>query len=398
MQWKELIKLFGPHSSTISIHEKLISAIAGLIGIGLIMFVSQFFLDAEGLPWVVASMGASAVLLFAVPQGPLSQPWSFVAGHLFSAFIGISIAKLVADPVSASALAVSLAIFVMYLTNSLHPPGGATALTAVVGGSAVIDLGYWYMLTPVSINLFIMLSWAIIVNNLLPNRHYPNGINKLTNLFKFNANRSHDTSVQKGKLYDEDQFNSPNLIHRADLHQALTEMDVFVDVSEDDLNKIFHLSLMHTHKKKMGNILCRDIMTSSVVTVNYDTEIETVWQLMIEMRVHAFPVVDKAGFVLGIISLTDFLNEINIKSDTSIKSLLTEFITRTTGNTTNKAECAGHLMSKPAITIDENKHILELFEIFYTHNIHHLPVIDQKNKLSGIITPKDLLIAFQNPN
>ncbi len=398
MQWKQLVKLFGPHSSTVSINEKLISAAAGLIGIGLIMLVSQYFLGTEGAPWVVASMGASAVLLFAVPQGPLSQPWSFAAGHLFSAFIGISIAKLVSDPVAASALAVSLAIFVMYLTNSLHPPGGATALTAVVGGSAITDLGYWYMLTPISINVFIMLSWTIIINNLLPNRHYPNGINHLLNLFKFRSVQSLEPSVQQRNLHNKDPLQSPNLIHREDLHQALTEMDVFVDVSEDDLNKIFHLSLMHTHKKKMGNILCRDIMTTPVVTVNYDTEVETVWQLMIEKRVHAFPVVDKAGHVLGIISLTDFLNEINVKPGSSIKSLLTEFITKTTGNTTDKAEYAGHLMSKPAITIDENKHILELFELFYTHNVHHLPVIDRQNKLTGIITPKDLLIAFQSPN
>ena len=74
---------------------------AGLVGIGLIMLISQQFLDSEGLPWVVASMGASAVLLFAVPNGPLSQPWSFVVGHLLSAFVGITVAKLINDPVIA---------------------------------------------------------------------------------------------------------------------------------------------------------------------------------------------------------------------------------------------------------------------------------------------------------
>jgi CBS domain-containing membrane protein len=390
MFWKEILKLFGPLQPKICINEKIISALAGLIGIGLIMAVSQYFLDADGLPWVVASMGASAVLLFAVPQGPLSQPWSFVGGHLFSAFVGISVAKLIADPVLASALAVSLAIFVMYLTRSLHPPGGATALTAVMGGSGIMELGYLYMLTPIALNLLVMLIWAIVINNLLPNRSYPNGIRDIG---KKSADQMRQSFADKNGL----QSAPPNLIQRSDLHDALTEMDVFIDVSENDLNKIFNLSLMHTHKKKMGEILCQDIMTTRVATVAYDTEVEKVWQFMIDKRVHALPVIDQAGFVLGVVGMTDFLNQVNVKSDTGMISQLNDFINKTKGVYTQKHEYAGHLMSKPAIVIQSEQHILELFEIFYSHNIHHIPVIDNDKKLVGIITPKDLLQAFQNP-
>lgn len=386
MLLKEIIKLFGPGRSNVSLLEKAISALAGLVGIGLIMAVSQHFLDAQSLPWVVASMGASAVLLFAVPKGPLSQPWSFVAGHLFSAFVGISVAKLISDPVLASALAVSLAIFVMYVTRCLHPPGGATALTAVVGGSAITELGYWYMLTPIALNLFIMLLWALIINNLIPNRGYPNGIKDFLQPKDKHKQNSDDTS----------DVNQPNMIRRSDLHEALTEMDVFVDVSEDELSKIFNLSLMHIHKKKMGDILCRDIMTSDVISVAYDTDIEEVWKLLIKYRVHAFPVIDKVGYVLGVISMDDFLNQISVKSNSSIISQLAEFILKTNKSHTDKPEYAGHLMSKPAITIKEEQHILDLFELFYSHNIHHLPVINSENKLSGIVTPKNLLLAFQN--
>ena len=378
---KELVKLFGPGKSNVSLHEKIISAAAGLVGIGLIMAISQHFLDSQSLPWVVASMGASAVLLFAVPKGPLSQPWSFVAGHLLSAFIGISVARLITDPVMASSVAVSLAIFVMYLTRSLHPPGGATALTAVVGGSAITELGYWYMLTPIALNLIVMLIWALIINNLMPNRCYPNGIK----------------NINKQRIIDETiGLKRPNMIHRSDLHEALTEMDVFVDVSEDDLNKIFNLSLMHTHKKKMGEILCRDIMTTNVISVEYDTDVEQVWKLLIEKRVHAFPVIDRAGYVLGVISMDDFLNQIIVNSNSNIITQLHDFIIKTNASHTDKPEFAGHLMNKPAITISENQHILDLYELFYSHNIHHLPVVNNDNKLCGIITPKDLLLAFQN--
>ncbi|MCW8932080.1 MAG: HPP family protein [Gammaproteobacteria bacterium] len=384
MTIKETIKLFGPGQSTVSLQEKIISAVGGLIAIGLIMFISQYYLDSKGGPWVVASMGASAVLLFAVPKGPLSQPWSFVAGHLFSAFIGISVAKLVSDPVLASALAVSLAIFVMYVTRSLHPPGGATALTAVVGGVSITDLGYMYMLTPIALNLLVMLIWALIINNLVPSRCYPNGIK---DVFK---PKSHSL------IKEPNDISRPNLIHRSDLHEALTEMDFFVDVSEGELNKIFNLSLMHTHKKKMGEILCRDIMTTNVISVQYDTDVEKVWKLLIDNRVHAFPVIDKVGYVLGVISMDDFLNQISVDSNSSIMNQLTDFVLKTNTEYTDKPEFAGHLMTKPAITIKEDQHILELFDIFYTQNIHHLPVLNSKNKLSGIITPKNLLMAFQN--
>ncbi|MCU7941015.1 MAG: CBS domain-containing protein [gamma proteobacterium symbiont of Bathyaustriella thionipta] len=150
-----------------------------------------------------------------------------------------------------------------------------------------------------------MLIWALIVNNLLPDRHYPNGIQEL--------NKSQSDPVSA----DSEQFNQLNLIHRSDLHSALIEMDAFVDVSEDELTKIFNLSLMHSYKKNVGDILCRDIMTPVVTTVDYDTDVEQVWQLMIEKRVHAFPVVDKADHILGIVSLRDFLNQIKVKDNSS---------------------------------------------------------------------------------
>ncbi len=91
------------------------------------MWVSSYYLAPRDLPWVVAPMGASAVPFFAVSLGPLSQLWNFIGGHFISGSIGVTIARLVPDIVLASALAVSLAITVMYFTCCLHPPGGATA-------------------------------------------------------------------------------------------------------------------------------------------------------------------------------------------------------------------------------------------------------------------------------
>jgi hypothetical protein len=153
--------------------EKWVSGAGGLMGIIGVILVSQAYLGVSGSASLVASMGASAVLLFAVPHGPLSQPWAVFGGHLVSAAIGVACARLHAPPFITSALAVALAISAMYYLRCIHPPGGATALTAVAGGDAVHALGFHYVLTPVLLNVLIILSVAILFNLPFPWRRYP---------------------------------------------------------------------------------------------------------------------------------------------------------------------------------------------------------------------------------
>ena len=163
----------GVGANTSSHHEKWISGLGGLCGILGVLLVSQNWLGLEGSVSLVASMGASAVLLFAVPHGPLSQPWSVFGGHMVSAIIGISCIRLGLQPLVTAALAVALAISAMYYLRCIHPPGGATALTAAVGGPAVEAMGYQYVLTPVLLNVLVILSVAIVFNLAFPWRRYP---------------------------------------------------------------------------------------------------------------------------------------------------------------------------------------------------------------------------------
>jgi len=123
-----------------------------------------------------ATFGASAVLIYGVPQAELSQPRNLIGGHIFSAFIGITVYKYVPLDISLlSALAVSLSIVVMHFTHTLHPPGGATALIAVIGSSQIHELGYMFLMTPIATGAFILLIIALAVNNMSnnPDRHYP---------------------------------------------------------------------------------------------------------------------------------------------------------------------------------------------------------------------------------
>jgi CBS-domain-containing membrane protein len=126
--------------------------------------------------FLIGSFGASAVLVYGAPMAEFSQPRNLVGGHLVSAVVGITVFMLLGEAsITASAMAVSLAIAAMHLTRTLHPPGGATALIAVIGGDKIHALGYTYALCPVLLGALVMLLVALLVNNLStnPKRHYP---------------------------------------------------------------------------------------------------------------------------------------------------------------------------------------------------------------------------------
>jgi CBS domain-containing membrane protein len=141
--------------------EVFISVIGAFIAMLLASFFSNNILEAEGMPMVLASTGASAVLIFGIPSSPVSHPWPIVGGHVISAFIGVTAYYLVANPIFSAALATCLAMLAMHYTRSMHPPGGATAVTAVIGGTTVHELGYYFVIVPVLFNSIILLSVAM---------------------------------------------------------------------------------------------------------------------------------------------------------------------------------------------------------------------------------------------
>jgi len=165
MNRKRLIDLIGIELSPSSHAEKLISGIGGMIAIFAIYNISHLIL-ADDAMLLVASMGAATVLLFAVPHGPLSQPWPLFGGNLISAAIGVSCAQLIPDTFIAASAAVGISITVMYYLKCTHPPGGATALSAVISGPAVEALGYQYILTPVLLNVLLIFLTALLFNYL----------------------------------------------------------------------------------------------------------------------------------------------------------------------------------------------------------------------------------------
>lgn len=148
--------------------------LGGFFGIGIIGFISSRHFALNDNLFLIGSFGASAVLVYGATNSPLAQPRNLVGGHVISAIVGVTIHKLIPGEVwLASALAVSLAIVVMQITKTTHPPGGATALIANIGSEKIKALGFIYVLSPVFIGVIILLVVALIFNNIPKNRRYP---------------------------------------------------------------------------------------------------------------------------------------------------------------------------------------------------------------------------------
>ena len=158
----------------VSMSEILWSWIGAFLGIGFIAYVNANVFEKRDLLMIIGSFGASAVLIYGAIKSPLAQPRNLIGGHILSAVVGVASYQLFhAHLWFASATAVATAIAVMHATKTLHPPGGATALIAVIGGEKIHSFGYLYALMPAGSGALIMLVIALLVNNIPKTRKYP---------------------------------------------------------------------------------------------------------------------------------------------------------------------------------------------------------------------------------
>ena len=158
----------------VRLSEIIWSWIGSFLGIAAVAAVNNTIVDKTDLVMIIGSFGASAVLIYGAIRSPLAQPRNFIGGHMISAAIGVTTFKLLPAPLwLTSAIAVATSIAIMHATKTLHPPGGATALIAVIGSQKIHNLGYLYVLIPAGVGPLIMLAVALLVNNLPENRRYP---------------------------------------------------------------------------------------------------------------------------------------------------------------------------------------------------------------------------------
>ncbi len=158
----------------IDFKEHFWAFLGSFAGMGIIALLQYKAFPQQDFVFMIGSFGASSVLVYGVIQSPLAQPRNLIGGHLISAIIGVSIQKSLPEMIWLSApLAVSLSIIAMQITQTLHPPGGATALIAVTGSPQIKALGYEYVINPVFSGTIILFIMALIFNNITKHRQYP---------------------------------------------------------------------------------------------------------------------------------------------------------------------------------------------------------------------------------
>jgi len=375
----QVFRDFLPRPMAVSGKERIRACCGTLIGVFLTGIVSRLILGPDaGLPMLIGPLGASAVLTFALPSSPLAQPWSVLGGNVVSALVGVACARWIGDPALAAAVAVASAIGAMFALRCLHPPGGAIALTAVLGGPAIQAAGFGFAFSPVAINSLLLLAVALAFNNATRHR-YPH----LHHVEPANKHKTADVPPSERLGFTSQ-----------DVEAVLSRYNEVLDVDPDDLAALFKQAEMQAYRRRYEEITCADIMSRDVVAVDFATELEEAWSLLRKHKVKALPVIDRARRVIGIVTFVDFMKNANLEVYEGFDAKLRHFLRRTPGLHSEKAEVVGQIMTRNVRTVRDDMHIVELVPVLSDMGLHHVPVLDRERRLAGMITQSDLIAAL----
>ncbi|MDX8468970.1 HPP family protein [Mesorhizobium sp. VK23B] len=342
-------RLFVPILAGATLRERLAACIGATIGIALTGVISGLAMgNGPHVAMLVAPMGASAVLLFAVPSSPLAQPWSIIGGNTISALVGVTVAHFVHNPVIASGLAVALAIAAMSFTRSLHPPGGAAALTGVLGGPAVISAGFLFPFVPVALNSIILVTLGFLFHK-LSRRNYPH--------VHVPAANSHGTA---------DRPPAERVGFRPeDVDAALAALDETFDIDREDIERLLRQVELQATVRAHRTLLCRDIMSRDVISVPENASADEARKQLLDHNIRTLPVVDVEAKLVGAVGLREL-----------------------TGTT----DTVKGVMSKAGTASPETP-AMSLLPALTDGRSHAVVIVDAGRHILGLITQTDLLAA-----
>lgn len=343
-------RFFVPILAGANLRDRVVACLGALAGIGLTGLICTIAFGSDPLlPLIVAPIGASAVLLFAVPASPLAQPWPIIGGNTISALVGIMVSHWIDDPMWAIGLAVGLAIAAMSLTRSLHPPGGASALTAVLGGPSVALAGYDFAFVPIAMNsvVLVLLGWLF---HRFSSHAYP----RVAAAVNVHGTADPAPAVRTG-------------VRKEDVSAALEDLGETYDISRDDLTRLLERIelrwLMRTHV----SFSCADIMSRDVISVGASADVATARALLMEHGVRTLPVVDEERRLVGTVGL----RELERLQGARVCEVMTE-------------ACIEGPMA-PAVG---------LVSVLTDGKTHAVVIIDAERNILGLVTQTDMLAVL----
>lgn len=280
-----LLSSLGPAVARTSPVEAVRAGFGAMVGLGLAgLFILSPAVDLTLGLYLIAPFGASSVLLFAVPNSPLAQPWSAVVGNTIAALVGVAVCLSVPDPALRIALAVGLAITATILCRAVHPPAGAVAMTAAMNPEAVAELGFRFALAPVALGSVVLVLVAAAYAR-LTGRHYP--------FRQFDDPSKHGTR-------DRDPTERIGL-SEAELTAILERYRQSFNLGVEDLARLIGAAEMQAASHRTGAATAADIMSRNLVTVTPETRLSDIADLFRRHRFTSLPVVGGSGRFLGVI-------------------------------------------------------------------------------------------------
>lgn len=365
--------------STIPLAERMKVALTAFISVFTVVLVSQQVQDPGAMVVLLGSMGASSVIMFALPSSPLAKPWPFLVGHSMAACIGFILTFFISELALLAATTIACVLMVMYILECMHPPAAATALVPALAAQHTeihIDI-----LVPILLNIVVFFVVSQILHRLVMKRRW---IKPEPNYDPVHLH--HDqTPLKRLGLQSED------------LVQAINSFDSVLAVSQEELESIYQQAQKLAYQRRTGEILSRDIMSSDVITVSEDTPLGMAWKILHKHKISMLPVVNEERELLGVISSVDFLKNLSVPSYAGLLKHLNRILVKRKHRkeVNNKVK---DVMVTDVIAVKDTDHIVALVPLLSDIGLHHIPVLNAEQKLCGIITQSDLIGALYSVN
>ncbi|WP_148716225.1 HPP family protein [Chitinolyticbacter meiyuanensis] len=356
-RWPRRLARFWPAAAQVGHLERWRAGLLAVLGIAVTGGLTHLLVGAEAVPWLVASMGASSVIVFGLPHSPLGQPWPLVGGQVISALVGVACARYLPASWPVAGLAVGAAIVAMHYTRSLHPPGGAAALTAVIGGESVRQLGFGFALLPVGLNALLLLAVALIANNAVRGRRYPTP--------------------------RESERKPTARVNEADWEAALGRAGEVVDITPEALAELAAEAERHALARQPGAPRCIDLARSMPATVAPDDTLRAVWPAL---EAHGeVAVLDADGRLLGTLGWQQLFDAGPASGQLAA---VADLLLRRAGE---------HVVvwMRPAATVGADLPWTALVPMLQSQAAAY--VVDADHRLLGVVRPAQLLALYPPP-
>jgi len=342
--------VFSPILAGATARDRFIGCLAAVLAVALVAVEGALAHGSSwSTPWLVAPIGASAVLMLAVPTSPMAQPWPIVGGSVLSACVGLLVAALLGSGPLACGAAVGLALAAMSLTRSLHPPGGAVALTAVLLGPDAVPEGWWFPLVPLGMNAAVLVAagWALLR---LTGHTYPHTAAP-------HPPRRDPLPTERTGLREED------------VDAVLADVGETFDIDAADLRVLVVELERRMLARARPDLTCATIMSRDLITVEAHTEPSMARALLLESGVRLLPVIDRERRPVGAVGLRELARPAHAVAD---------------------------VMTEPVLTGPERS-VTELIGPLTDGHRHAALVVDDTGRLVGLVSQADLLAALARP-